>query len=201
MSGDSPPDSNPFALFSRWLAEAGRSEINDPNAMALATVDADGLPDVRIVLLKAADDHGFVFYTNTESQKGVQLEATGRAACVFHWKSLRRQVRVRGPVSRVSDEEADAYFATRPRGSRIGAWASEQSRPLARREELEAAVAAVAARYGDGPIPRPPHWTGFRIAPLSIEFWQDQPSRLHDRFVFRRPTPDAPWSTGARLFP
>lgn len=201
MSGDSPPDSNPIALFSRWLAEAARSEINDPTAMSLATVDADGLPDARIVLLKAADDRGFAFYTNTESQKGVQLGASGRAACVFHWKSLRRQVRVRGPVSRVGDEEADAYFATRPRGSQIGAWASEQSRPLASRGELEAAVAATTARFGDGPIPRPAHWTGFRIEPLSIEFWQDCPFRLHNRFVFRRPRPDAPWSTGARLFP
>jgi pyridoxamine 5'-phosphate oxidase len=201
MSGDSSPDNNPFVLFSHWLAEAGRSELNDPSAMALATVDADGLPDVRIVLLKAADEHGFTFYTNTESQKGVQLEATGRAACVFHWKSLRRQVRLRGLVSRVSDAEADAYFASRPRASRIGAWASAQSRPLASRGELEAAVVEITARYGDGPIPRPEYWTGYRIEPLSIEFWQDQPSRLHDRLVFRRPRPDAPWSTGARLFP
>lgn len=192
--------SEPFALFTSWLAEAHGTEPNDANAMALSTVDADGLPNVRMVLLKDADPTGFVFYTNTGSQKGRELAAVPKAAAVFHWKSLRRQVRVRGSVTTVSDAEADAYFATRPRLSQIGAWASEQSRPLEGRFELEAAVAKATARFAIGTVPRPPHWTGFRIAPLYIEFWRDRPFRLHDRVIFRRDTLAAPWAK-TRFYP
>ncbi|MFS8037084.1 pyridoxamine 5'-phosphate oxidase [Xanthobacter sp. AM11] len=192
--------SEPFRLFSDWLEEAGKSEPNDPNAMTLATVDPDGLPDARMVLLKGLDARGFVFFTNTGSAKGRELAATPKAALVFHWKSLRRQVRVRGPVEQVSDAEADAYFATRPRLSQIGAWASTQSRPLEGRFALEAAVAAATARYGLGTVPRPPHWTGFRVLPVAIEFWHDRPFRLHDRVVFRRDGEGAAW-TRTRLYP
>ncbi|GLS23456.1 pyridoxine/pyridoxamine 5'-phosphate oxidase [Labrys miyagiensis] len=203
ISGDSSgflAAGEPFILFSQWLGEAEKSEPNDPNAMALATVDPDGLPDVRMVLLKGLDDHGFVFYTNTESAKGTELDANPKAALLFHWKSLRRQVRIRGPVERVSDAEADAYYATRPRGSRVGAWASQQSRPLEGRFALEKAVASYTARFGIGEIPRPPHWTGFRILPVQIEFWHDRPFRLHDRLVFRRSVPAGGWSR-QQLYP
>lgn len=190
----------PFRLFAEWFADAEKSEINDPNAMALATVDPEGLPDVRMVLLKHADADGFVFYTNTESAKGQELAATPKAALVMHWKSLHRQVRARGPVERVSDAEADAYFASRARLSQIGAWASRQSRPLEGRFALEAAVAATTAKYALGTVPRPPHWTGFRIKPVQIEFWHDRPFRLHDRIVFRRGAPGENWSK-TRLYP
>lgn len=191
----------PFLLFDRWMADAARSEPNDPNAMALATVDADGLPNVRMVLLKGVDPRGFVFYTNTESQKGVELLASRKAAAVFHWKSLARQVRVRGPVEQVTDAEADAYFASRSRGSRIGAWASQQSRPLESRFALEKAVAVLTAKHAVGDVPRPAHWTGFRILPTAMEFWHDRPFRLHDRVVFRRDRPSGSWSTKERLYP
>jgi pyridoxamine 5'-phosphate oxidase len=200
MSGDFTEADDPFFLFETWLAEASASEPNDPNAMALATVDADGLPNVRMVLLKGFDQSGFVFYTNTQSQKGTELLAQQKAAAVFHWKSLRRQVRVRGPVSQVTPEEADAYFASRPRDSRIGAWASQQSRPLESRFALERAVVKYAAKYAIGDVPRPPHWTGFRIAPQYIEFWKDGAFRLHDRAVFRRASPDDNW-TRTRFYP
>lgn len=191
---------DPLALFGTWMADASASEINDPNAMALATVDASGMPDVRMVLLKEATPAGFVFYTNTESAKARQLAGTPKAGLCFHWKSLRRQVRVRGLITAVSGEEADAYFASRPLGSRIGAWASQQSRPLASRFALEKAVARYTAQYATGAVPRPPHWGGYRLLPLEIEFWRDRRFRLHDRFVFRRAGADAAW-TRERLYP
>ena len=190
---------NPFALFGEWQDAATLSEPNDPTAMALSTVDANGLPDVRMVLQKGWDERGFVFYTNFESAKGREIQASMKAAALFHWKSLRRQVRVRGPVEIVSDGEADAYFETRPRGSRIGAWASQQSRPLASRAVLQDAVADVEAAHPDI-VPRPPHWSGFRIVPTQIEFWCDGQFRLHDRIVFTRDTLEAPWSK-TRLYP
>lgn len=185
-SGDFTQESEPFELFAKWLKDAEASEINDPNATALATVDQDGLPNVRMVLLKGLDERGFVFYTNFESQKGQEILGQKKAAMCFHWKSLRRQVRVRGPVTVVSDEEADAYYASRARGSRIGAWASKQSRPLEGRFAMEKAVAEYTAKFAIGEIPRPPYWSGFRIEPTSIEFWHDRQFRLHDRVEFRR---------------
>ena len=197
-SDDFVRSDEPYVLFRKWLAEAEKSEPNDPNAMALATVDESGLPDVRMVLLKGYDEHGFVFYTNFESNKGRELLPSMKAALCFHWKSLRRQVRVRGPVEKVSDSEADAYFRSRPRGSRIGAWASKQSRPLESRFALEKAVAEYTAKYAVGDIPRPPYWSGFRILPRTIEFWQDKPFRLHDRLVFIQAGDK--WAT-ERLYP
>lgn len=191
---------DPFVLFAEWMKDAEKSEPNDPNAMALSTVDEEGLPNVRMVLLKDFDDKGFVFYTNYESQKGQEIQATMKAAVMWHWKSLRRQVRVRGLVEKVTEAEADAYFNSRPRDSRIGAWASAQSRPLEGRFALETSVAMYAAKYAIGTVPRPPHWSGFRILPLSIEFWHDRPFRLHDRIVFRRVNQTAGW-TKAKLYP
>ncbi|MGO9758471.1 MAG: pyridoxamine 5'-phosphate oxidase [Roseiarcus sp.] len=199
-AGDFTRADEPLELFEAWFTEAGKSEPNDPNAMALATVDANGLPDVRMVLLKGADPRGFVFYTNEESAKGRQIAASPGAAALFHWKSLRRQVRLRGPVTLVSDEEADAYFSSRPRDSRIGAWASQQSRPLESRFALEKAIARYAAKFGVGEVPRPPYWRGFRLTPIAVEFWRDRPFRLHDRILFTRQAPDAPWSR-QRLYP
>lgn len=191
---------DPFGLFAEWLKEAETGEPSDPNAMALATADEEGLPNVRMVLLKGFDERGFVFYTNYESQKGQEILGTMKAALGFHWKSLRRQVRVRGLVEEVTKEEADAYFASRPRDSRIGAWASQQSRPLESRFALETAVAVKTARYAIGEVPRPPYWSGFRVKPLSIEFWHDRPFRLHDRVVFRRAEVGGGWGK-VRLYP
>lgn len=190
----------PIALFHEWMELARAKEPEDPNAMALATADADGFPDVRMVLLKGADEAGFVFYTNLESAKGLELKENPAAALCFHWKSLRRQIRVRGHVTPVSEAEADAYFASRARDSQIGAWASKQSRPLESRFALEKQVAVFAAKFGLGKVPRPAHWSGFRITPVRIEFWRDRPFRLHDRLVFKRESAAAPWRT-ERLFP
>ncbi|WEX11950.1 pyridoxamine 5'-phosphate oxidase [Chelativorans sp. AA-79] len=189
----------PFRLFAKWLQDAERSEPNDPNATALATVDPDGMPNIRMVLLKGFDERGFVFYTNFESTKGQEILSSMKAAMCFHWKSLRRQVRVRGPVEKVTGEEADAYYVSRPRGSRIGAWASKQSRPLENRFALEKAVAEYTAKFAVGEIPRPDYWSGFRIKPMSIEFWHDRPFRLHDRIIFTREG-DGSWLK-TRLYP
>lgn len=190
----------PIELFQSWMKDAEKTEPNEANAMAVATVDSEGRPNIRMVLLKAVDRHGFVFYTNFESAKGRELLANPQAALNFHWKSVRRQVRVRGPVSVVSKEEADAYFASRAKDSQIGAWASAQSRPMEGRWVFEKEIAKYALKYGLTKVPRPPHWSGFRVAPLEIEFWRDRPFRLHDRLVYRRDAPDQPWRT-ERLFP
>jgi pyridoxamine 5'-phosphate oxidase len=199
-AGDFTEADEPLRLFAAWFEEARRSEPADPDAMALSTVDRDGLPNVRMVLLKGFDERGFVFYTNQGSQKGQELADRATAAAVFHWKSLKRQVRLRGAVEQVADTEADAYFASRARLSQIGAWASKQSAPLESRLAFEKAVAQATARYGLGPVPRPPYWTGYRIVPLVIEFWHDRPYRLHDRVEFRRTAPDGTW-TKTRLYP
>ncbi len=189
---------DPFALFQTWMADAEAHEPNDPNAMALATATADGRPSVRMVLLKGADEGGFVFYTNLESRKGGELADNPFAALCFHWKSLKRQIRVEGRVVPVEAAEADAYFASRARASQIGAWASSQSRPLTGRFELEKRIGEFATRFGLGKVPRPSHWSGFRLVPDRIEFWHDRPFRLHDRFVYLRK--DGGW-TLEHLYP
>jgi pyridoxamine 5'-phosphate oxidase len=194
------PRDDPFELFAAWLADAAKSESYEPEAMALASVDDEGRPNLRMVLLKGADANGFVFYTNLESAKGRELIARPFAALCFHWKSLRRQVRVRGSVAEVSEVEADAYFATRPKDSQIGAWASAQSRPIQARFAFEREIARYAGKFALGKVPRPPWWSGFRLTPLEFEFWRDRPFRLHDRLVYRRESPTAPWRT-ERLFP
>lgn len=194
---DRAPD-DPLTIFSAWLKDAEEQEPNDHNAVTVACVGADGMPSVRMVLLKGYDSEGFVFFTNYESRKGQQILAHPKAALLFHWKSLRRQVRIEGEVEKVSDAEADDYFATRARQSQIGAWASEQSRPLEGRFELEKRVALYAAKYAVGKVPRPPHWSGFCVVPRLIEFWQDGAFRLHDRLVYHRQGDD--WRT-ERLFP
>lgn len=204
MIDDVTPE-NPWGIFQTWLEEATQSEPNDPTALCLATVGADGMPSARMVLLKDWDQRGFVFYTNSESRKGTQILAHPKAAMTFHWKSLRRSVRIEGTVTQVTDREADDYFQSRPRQSRIGAWASAQSRPLAGRFELEKKVAVYSARYAVGAVPRPDYWSGFRVRPLRIEFWQDGAFRLHDRLVYHALDSDekkgvTSWRT-ERLFP
>jgi pyridoxamine 5'-phosphate oxidase len=199
-TGDFTDADEPLRLFAAWFEEARRTEPSDPDAMALSTVDRDGLPNVRMVLLKGFDEGGFVFYTNQGSQKGQELADRAAAAAVFHWKSLKRQVRLRGTVEQVSEAEADAYFATRARLSQIGAWASRQSAPLESRLAFEKAVALATARYALGGVPRPSFWVGYRIVPSVIEFWHDRPYRLHDRIEFRRSAPDRTW-TKTRLYP
>jgi pyridoxamine 5'-phosphate oxidase len=190
----------PLRLFADWFEDARKAEPADPEAMALATVDADGLPNVRMVLLKGFDQRGFVFYSNEGSQKGRELAVHAKAGVAFHWKSLRRQVRLRGTVERVDAAEADAYFASRPRSSQIGAWASKQSSPLESRLAFEKAIALHAAKYVIGAVPRPPFWIGYRVVPSVMEFWHDRPYRLHDRIEFRRASPDDAW-TKTRLYP
>jgi pyridoxamine 5'-phosphate oxidase len=199
-SGDFTEADEPLRLFAAWFEEAKNAEPGDPEAMALATVDADGLPNVRMVLLKGFDERGFVFYSNEDSQKGCELAANPKASLVFHWKSLRRQVRLRGTVEAVSAAEADAYFASRPRSSQIGAWASKQSSPLESRYAFERAIALKAAQFAVGPVPRPPFWIGYRIRPTVMEFWHERPFRLHDRIEFRRAAVEEAWRK-TRLYP
>lgn len=191
-------ESDPFTLFDAWFAEAKASEVNDPNAMSLATATADGKPSVRMVLLKDRDARGFVFYTNFHSRKGGELAANGQAALLFHWKSLRRQIRIEGGIAEVTPAEADAYFHSRPRDSQLGAWASLQSEPMAERFELERRMANYTARYAGKPVPRPPHWSGYRVIPDNFEFWLDRPFRLHERITFARAANG--WQSG-RLYP
>jgi pyridoxamine 5'-phosphate oxidase len=191
---------DPFALFDAWMEEAKKTEPNEANAMSVATVDADGRPNVRMVLLKDAGPAGFVFYTNTESAKGQEIASNAHAALCLHWKTQRKQVRARGGVTRVSGEEADSYFATRPKDSQIGAWASAQSRPMEGRFAFEREIAKYAAKYALQKVPRPAYWSGYRIVPFEIEFWRARPFRLHDRLVYRRDAPDRAWRT-ERLFP
>jgi pyridoxamine 5'-phosphate oxidase len=199
-SGETIAREDPIAIFLDWQAKAAENEVNDPEAMALATADETGFPNVRMVLLKGVDHRGFVFFTNCESAKGRELEANPRAALCMHWKSLRRQVRVRGTITQVSEEEADAYFATRPKDSQIGAWASQQSREMEGRFVFEREIARYAAKYALTSVPRPAYWVGYRLAPLAIEFWRDRPFRLHDRLVYRRENLEEDWQT-SRLFP
>jgi pyridoxamine 5'-phosphate oxidase len=191
---------NPFTLFEAWQTEANATEPNDPTAVAVATSTKEGLPSLRMVLMRGVDGRGFVFYSNSESRKGIELAANPRAALLFHWKSLRRQVRVEGPVEIVDDEEADAYFRGRPRGSQIGAWASDQSRPLASRALLEKRVAETEQRFGTGDVGRPPHWLGYRVVPHWFEFWEDRPFRLHDRLVYEPAGDGVSWKS-SRLYP
>jgi pyridoxamine 5'-phosphate oxidase len=198
--GDFTAADEPLRLFEAWFAEARRSEPSNPDAMTLSTVDEHGFPNARMVLLKSADARGFVFYTNTESSKGHELRQSPRAALTLYWKSLQRQVRVRGPVAPVSPEEADAYFASRSRLAQIGAWASNQSTPLESRLAFEKAIARYTAKFAIGTVPRPPHWSGYRVTPLAIEFWHERPFRLHDRIVFQRTEPAADWRK-IRLYP
>ena len=198
--GDFAEADEPLRLFAAWFAEAKRSEPVNPEAMTLATVDAHGMPNARMVLLKGFDAQGFVFYTNLDSVKGHELADAPKAALTFYWKSLQRQVRLRGSVEPASAEDADAYFATRSRMAQIGAWASNQSAPLESRMAFEKAVARFTAKFGIGTVPRPPHWSGYRVVPQEIEFWQERPFRLHDRIAFRRDDPSAPWSK-TRLYP
>jgi pyridoxamine 5'-phosphate oxidase len=199
-AGDFTDADEPLRLFAAWFEEAKHSEPADASAMTVATVDADGLPNARMVLLKGFDERGFVFYTNLDSQKGRELSAVPKAALVFHWKSLNRQVRLRGLIEAVTEAEADAYFASRPRLAQIGAWASKQSAPLESRLAFEKAVAVSMAKYAVGSVPRPPNWSGYRLIPLVIEFWQDRPYRLHDRIEFRRNAVEQPWIK-TRLYP
>jgi pyridoxamine 5'-phosphate oxidase len=198
--GDFTEADEPLRLFAAWFEDAKRAEPVNPEAMTVATVDADGLPNARMVLLKGFDQHGFVFYTNQDSNKGHELAAAPKAALTFYWKSLQRQVRLRGGVELVSQAEADAYFASRSRMAQIGAWASKQSSALESRLAFEKAIARFTAKYAIGTVPRPPYWSGYRVVPQEIEFWQERPFRLHDRVAFTRPSLNAPW-TKTRLYP